>query len=49
MIPAGRTSKLVRISDPNNEDVRISEVCDKLKFIKEAPVILLAGSMTQRA
>ena len=49
LIPAGKTSKLIRVSNPNDQDFRISEVCDKLKFIKAAPVIILAGAMTQRA
>lgn len=49
MIPAGKTAKLIRIKDPSDSDFRISEVCDKLKFIKAAPVIILAGAMTQRA
>ena len=49
MIPAGMTSKLVRISDPANEDFRISEVCDKLKLTQPTPVIILAGAMTERA
>lgn len=45
MIPAGRTAKLVRLPDPMNEGFRISEVCDKLKFVEAAPVIILSGSM----
>lgn len=49
MIPAGMTSKLVRIRDPGHEDFRISEVGDKLKLINPSPVIILAGAMTQRA
>ena len=49
LIPAGKTSKLVKIRNPNDADFRISEVCDKLKFVKAAPVIVLAGAMTQRA
>ena len=49
MIPAGMTSKLVRVKDPGNEDFRISEVADKLKLINPTPVIILAGAMTQRA
>ena len=46
MIPAGKTAKLIRIKDPSDNDFRVSEVCDKLKFIKAAPVIILAGAMT---
>ena len=46
MIPAGKTSKLVRVKDPTDTDFRISEVCDKLKFIKATPVIILIGAMT---
>ena len=46
MIPAGKTSKLIRIKDPNDPDFRVSEVCDKLKFIKATPVIILSGAMT---
>ena len=34
MIPAGKTSKLVRVPDPNAEDFRISQVCDRLKFVQ---------------
>ncbi len=49
IIPAGKTAKLVRIKNPNDKDFRISEICDKLKFIHAAPVIVLAGAMTQRA
>ena len=49
MIPAGVISKLIRIPNPASEDFRVSEVCDKLKINKPAPVILLAGAMTQRA
>ena len=49
IIPAGKTAKLIRIKDPNSPDFRISEVCDKIKFVNAAPVIILAGAMTQRA
>ena len=49
MIPAGQISKLIRIPNPASEDFRVSEVCDKLKINKSAPVIVLAGAMTQRA
>ena len=49
MIPAGRTSKLVRVPNPNSEDFRITEPLDKLKFIEPTPVIILAGAMTERA
>ena len=40
---------MIRIPDPYSEDFRISEVCDKLKFIDAPPVIILAGAMTSRA
>ena len=40
---------MIRIPDPYSEDFRISEVCDKLKFIDATPVIILAGAMTSRA
>jgi hypothetical protein len=33
MIPAGNVSKLIRIPDGTHPDFRVSEVCDKLKFI----------------
>jgi len=46
IIPAGKTAKLVRIKDPGSPDFRISEVCDKIKFVNAAPVIVLAGAMT---
>lgn len=46
MIPGGKSAKLVKIKDPSNNDFRISEVADKLKFIKAAPVIILSGAMT---
>jgi hypothetical protein len=49
LIPAGKTAKLIRIKNPDDTDFRISEVCDKLKFVKPTPVIILAGAMTQRA
>jgi hypothetical protein len=49
MIPAGRTSKLVRVPDPNNEDFRVTEPLDKLKFTEPTPVIILAGAMGDRA
>ena len=49
IIPAGRTAKLVRIPDPYSEDFRITEICDKLKFVDPSPVIIMAGAMTQRA
>jgi hypothetical protein len=49
MIPAGNTSKLIRISDPYNEDFRVSEVCDKLKLTQPTPVIVLAGTYSERA
>jgi hypothetical protein len=44
MIPAGWTGKLIWIPDPYSTDFRVSEVCDKLKFIEAAPVIVLAGA-----
>ena len=46
MIPAGKTAKLIRIKDCNNPDFRIAEVCDKIKIVKPAPVIILIGAMT---
>jgi hypothetical protein len=46
MIPAGKTAKLIKIRDISDPDFRITEVCDKLKFIKPTPVILLSGAMT---
>jgi hypothetical protein len=49
MIPAGNTVKLVRVPDAEDPDFRVSEVCDKLKLNQASPVIILAGSMTQRA
>ncbi len=49
IIPAGKTAKLVRISNPMDKDFRVSEICDKLKFVNAAPVIVLSGAMTQRA
>ena len=49
IIPAGKAAKLIRIGNPNDHDFRISEICDKLKFVKQTPLIILAGAMTQRA
>jgi len=49
MIPAGRTAKLVKIGNPYDTEFRATEVCDKLKFTKPTPVIILVGAMTQRA
>jgi hypothetical protein len=49
IIPAGKTAKLIRIKNPQEPDFRISEICDKIKFVNAAPVILLTGAMTQRA
>lgn len=49
IIPAGKTAKLIRIKDPKDPDFRISEICDKVKFVNASPVIILAGGMTQRA
>lgn len=49
MIPAGKTSKLIRVPNPNHEDFRVTEPFDKLKFVEPTPVIILAGAMTERA
>jgi hypothetical protein len=49
IIPAGKTAKLIRIKNPSDPDFRISGVADKIKFVNAAPVIILAGAMTQRA
>ena len=46
IIPAGKTAKLIRIKDPRDPDFRVSEICDKIKFINAIPVIILAGAMT---
>ena len=46
IIPAGKTAKLVRIKDPRDPDFRVSEICDRLKFVNAAPVIIMAGAMT---
>jgi hypothetical protein len=46
MIPGGSTAKLVKIQDPSDDDFRASEVCDKLKFTRPTPVIILAGAYT---
>ena len=34
IIPAGKTSKLVRVKSPGDTDFRVSEICDKLKIVK---------------
>ncbi len=34
IIPAGKTAKLIRIKNPRDPDFRVSEICDKLKFVK---------------
>lgn len=44
IIPAGNTAKLIRVPVPNNQNFRMSEVCDRLKFVKPTPVIVLAGA-----
>ena len=49
IIPAGKTAQLIRIKDPKDPDFRISEICDKVKFVNASPVIILAGGMSQRA
>ena len=49
MIPAGNVAKLIRVTDPADQDFRITEVCDKLKMNQPTPVIILAGAMTERA
>lgn len=49
IIPAGKTAKLIRIKDPRDPDFRVSEICDRLKFVNAGPVIIMAGAMTQRA
>ena len=49
MIPAGNIAKLIRVTDPADQDFRITEVCDKLKMNQPTPVIILAGAMTERA
>lgn len=46
IIPAGKTAKLIRIKNIKDPDFRISEICDKIKFVNAAPVIMLAGAMT---
>jgi hypothetical protein len=46
IIPAGKTAKLIRVKNPGDKDFRITEICDKLKLINAAPVIVLAGAMT---
>lgn len=33
MIPGGQPAKLVRVHNPMSQDFRVSEVCDRLKFI----------------
>ena len=49
MIPAGKVAKLIRVRDPQDEDFRIEEVCNKLKLNQPMPVINLAGTYTERA
>ncbi len=49
MIPAGKQAKLVRVPDPGDADFRISDVCHKLKLTQPTPVIVLAGTLTERA
>jgi len=48
MIPNGHTAKLVRINNPQNQDFRISEVCDRLKFIQPTPVVIVGGAKSER-
>ena len=48
MIPGGQPAKLVRVHNPMSQDFRVSEVCDRLKFIQPTPVIVLAGAKTER-
>ena len=49
MIPAGKQAKLIRIPNIDDQDFRVSEVCDRLKFNNPTPVIILGGAMTGRA
>jgi len=49
MIPMGQPAKLIRLYDPSNDDFRISEVADRLKFVQPTPVVVLAGAMSNRA
>jgi hypothetical protein len=49
MIPGGSTAKLVRVHNPTATDFRISEICDRLKFVQPTPVICLAGAKSERA
>lgn len=48
-IPGGQTAKLIKISEPFNEDFRVTEVADHLKFIDGAAVCVIAGGMGDRA
>ena len=47
-IPLGQPAKLIKIFEPNNEDFRITEVANRLKFVQPTPVILLAGAYKAR-
>ena len=47
-IPLGQPAKLIRIADPNNQDFRVSEIADRLKFVQPTPVVLVAGAMSTR-
>ena len=49
LIPSGKTAKLVRVPDITDEDFRVTEIGDRLKFTDPTPVIILAGCMTERA
>ena len=49
MIPAGKTAKLIRVSDPKSPDFRVEEVCNMLKLNQPTPVIILADAITERA
>lgn len=48
MIPGGQPAKLIRIHNPQGSDLRISEICDRLKFVQPTPVICLAGAKSER-
>ncbi len=47
IIPNGKNAKLCMVSDPDNKNLRVTEIADHFKFYEPMPVIVLIGANTK--
>lgn len=49
MVPGGANARLIRVHNPWSYWLKVTEICDRLKFLTPLPAIVIAGAQTERA